>query len=476
MGDHWPLTGRREEFGFIAELLESDTYGGVAVAGPAGVGKSRLAREAAAAANDSAWSVRHVAATATGRLVPLGAFAQWTDDFEGAPLALAHKVINALTAGVQANRLLVLVDDAHLLDDLSALVIHQFVLQQTAAIIATIRSGQPAPDAVTALWKDGLLRRLELQPLSRSESATLLAAALGLPPDQDCADRMWRLTQGNVLFLRQLVEQEHHAGHLLAEHGRCRWVGSPQVSPSLAELVEYQIGANPEQVREVLDLVAVAEPIDWDCLKGLVDPLALEEAEQRELIRTSSTAVYVGHPMYAEVRLNQCGPSRLRRLRGLVAHAMTDSAGAANSVRRGLLWLESDLPPDPDVLASAALAASSMLDFALAERLFKAAAVKADVGAEARVQLAYNLFMLRKGADAEEVINSIAAEDLPQTALINDVILRAANLLWTQRSPEESWQIIDDALEGQPEHGWHNCWPSGPTNWPWRAGPPRWPR
>ena len=80
-----------------------------------------------------------------------------------------------------------------------------------AVVIATVRNGQPAPDAVTALWKDGLLRRLELQPLSRSESDQLLRTALGSPPDRDCADRLWRLTAGNVLFLRQLVEQEQRA-------------------------------------------------------------------------------------------------------------------------------------------------------------------------------------------------------------------------------------------------------------------------
>ena len=43
----------------------------------------------------------------------------------------------------------------------------------------------------------------------------------------------------------------------------------------------------------------------------------------------------------------------LRRLRGQIATAMKDGGGAANVVKRGLLWLESDLPPEPDVLLSA---------------------------------------------------------------------------------------------------------------------------
>ena len=160
----WPLTGRDEESGVIAELINGDGYRGVVLAGRPGVGKSRLGREAVAAAADSGL-VRYVAATATGRSVPLGAFAQWTDRFEGTPLALAASVISSLTTGVDDRSLLIFVDDAHLLDELSALVVHQLVVQQTAVVIATIRTGEHAPDAVTALWKEGLVRRLELDLL-----------------------------------------------------------------------------------------------------------------------------------------------------------------------------------------------------------------------------------------------------------------------------------------------------------------------
>lgn len=448
MQARWPLTGRDDESSVIAELLVGDEYRGVAVTGRAGVGKSRLARETTATAAASGWTVRQVAATATGRSVPLGAFAPWADEHEGTPLALARRVIDALTSGADPDRLLVSVDDAHLLDELSALVLHQLVVQQSARVIVTIRSGQPAPDAVTALWKDRLVRRLELQPLSHSEQNELLQAVLELPPDPECADRMWRLTQGNVLFLRQLVDQEESAGRLVRNGASCRWLGdrgASAVSASLADVVEQQIGAIPEAVRDVVDLVAVAEPVDLACLTTIADPLAVEEAEQRELIRSADDGVYVGHPMYAEVRLGQCGQLRLRRLRGLVARAMASGDGPAHSVRRGLLWLQSDLPPDAAVYADAAVAASSLLDFDLAAQLSRAAD-ESGVGTSARVGLAYNLLMSQKGDDAAAVIESIQSDEVPESAFINDVVLHAANLLWTKRSPQESWQVIEDAL------------------------------
>ena len=68
-------------------------------------------------------------------------------------------MIRAITASPDGAPVLVVVDDARLLDNLSAFVLHQLVLRRSATVIATIRTGAPAPDAVTALWKDGLLRR-----------------------------------------------------------------------------------------------------------------------------------------------------------------------------------------------------------------------------------------------------------------------------------------------------------------------------
>lgn len=445
MLDHWPLVGRDDDVGEIVRSIVGDASRGVALAGKAGVGKSRLAREAMAAAAGAGWTVRSIAATATSCPIPLGAFSQWTEEGETAPFALARKVVENLTDGVPPDRLLVFVDDAHLLDDLSALVLHQLVHARAAAVVVTIRSGEVAPAAVTALWKDGLLRRYELEPLTRNEIEDLLTATLGAAPDVQCADRLWHLTGGNVLFLRQLVEQEWWAGRMVAKEGAVRWLGNTAVSGSLAELVDAQIGAIPADVRDVVDLVAISEPTDWECLRLIADQNAIELAEQRELIRTVNGEVYIGHPLYAEVRLNRCGPSRLRRLRGQVATAMKDGGGAAKAVKRGLLWLESDLPPEPDLLLSAATAASSLLDFETAERLFTAAAATG-IGAQARIPLAYSLFMRDKAELALEVLEGVEVDEATESAFINDVVMRASNLMWGMRSPERSWRHIDDAL------------------------------
>jgi DNA-binding CsgD family transcriptional regulator len=444
--DRWPLTGRAEELRLIGEALTGGEYKGMVVAGAAGVGKTRLARAAADAATRSGWSVRRVAGTATGRAVTLGAFARWAGETDQSSLALARRIFAGLTGGTRGAPLLVLVDDAHLLDDLSALIVHQLVLQDTASVIATIRTGEPAPDAVTALWKDSLLRRMELQPLSRNETGSLLQTVLDGPASPGCTERLWKLSRGNVLFLRHLVEHGRESGGLDLVDGEWRWVGPVSASPSLVELVEQQIGAVPDDLQHVVDLVAIAEPIDRQLLIVLADPQAIETAEQRGLIMGASTSdtVFVGHPLYGEIRLSHCGPLRLKRLRGRVAAAMAKTDNT-DFLRLGLLWLESDLPPDADILTLAAKVAASRMDIGLAERLARGAvAVKG--GPETMIPLAFILFLQEKGDEAEEVLDTLGPPELAAHGFIDGSILRAANLLWPLHKPDKARAVIDDAI------------------------------
>lgn len=451
----WPLTGRAEELDVITDVFRPNgSDAGVVIAGSAGVGKTRLAREAMAAARDCGWTVRWASGTLAARSIPLGAFAQWADRLEGNPLQLVAGAINAITASPGGTPVLVVVDDARLLDDLSAFVLHQLVLRHAATVITTIRTGAPAPDAVTALWKDGLLRRLDLQPLSQTESGALLQTALGGPVSAPCAERMWNLTRGNVLFLRHLVTQEMHAGRLINRNRHWRWEGTMQVSQSLVDLVDSRMGATCDPVLDVIDLVAIAEPLELAHLAELADPAAIEDAEHRGLITVSDTkpngVVRLGHPLYGEVRQVRAGRLRLERLRGRIAHtvaASNGSLGVPDPVRLALLWLESDLAPDRDIYIQAAQTAFRGLDMALAER-FAEAAIAAGDGVDSELLRANALTLLSRGAEAEELLRSLTGRPLPEPLWSTVVNLRGVNLLWPLGQPEKSRKLIDDALVG----------------------------
>jgi hypothetical protein len=59
------------------------------------------------------------------------------------------------------------VDDAHLLDEHSAIVLRRMIDRGLAPVLVTIRAGESALDMVTSLWKDDHLPRLDLAPTQR---------------------------------------------------------------------------------------------------------------------------------------------------------------------------------------------------------------------------------------------------------------------------------------------------------------------
>ena len=66
----WPLTGREEELAAIDAAMSDPDSSGVVLHGAAGVGKSRIAREALAHAADAGCTTHWAVATASARALP----------------------------------------------------------------------------------------------------------------------------------------------------------------------------------------------------------------------------------------------------------------------------------------------------------------------------------------------------------------------------------------------------------------------
>ncbi|MGW4243429.1 AAA family ATPase [Nocardia sp. NPDC004722] len=239
----WPMTGRAAELDRIGRAVQAGSgSAGMLLTGPAGVGKSRLVREALGAL-PSRYMVRSAAASGSARALPLGVFVEWANPDIGDPLRRVHDVVRTLTSSPSGHSVVVAVDDVHLIDELSALVLQQIVTRGLAKVVLTARAGEPAPDAVTALWKNDHLDRLDLHPLPHPDSDLLLTRVLGGRVDPDAAQQLWNLTRGNVLYLRHLVDQELDAGRLARRDDLWTWSGGPAVSGTLRELIETRMGA-----------------------------------------------------------------------------------------------------------------------------------------------------------------------------------------------------------------------------------------
>lgn len=452
----WPLVGRSEERRAIEVAISASDASGIVVCGPAGVGKSRLAREALSLAESRGCECRWVAGASSARAIPLGAFTAWAPSGVTDTIQLLRGAIESLTAALSGATVVVCVDDVPLLDDLSMFVVHQIVQRGAAKVILTIRDGEPIPAAVQEIWTVGQFERLDLQPLSLDETGALLSATLGGPVDPSAAQRLWKLTRGNVLYLRNIVEREVVDGRILRQDGYWRWLGDPVMPPGLVELIESRIGALPAPVSDLIDTMAVAEPMELAHLRRIADPAAVEEADTRGLITLepvgTGVEVRLAHPLYGEARRRRAAPSRLRRLRGLVA---AELAGADDRddiqvvVRRAALILDSDLTPDADLLVKAAHGAVWLADLPLADRLAHAA-VGAGAGPEPSFVRAHALSWLGCGEEADAVLAEIRTDQLNDSERARLAFLRASNMLWALGDPAGAKEIIDAASRSTP--------------------------
>ncbi|MQB01409.1 MAG: AAA family ATPase [Actinobacteria bacterium] len=448
MAGVWPLTGRAEELRFInATMRRRDGSRGVVLAGAPGVGKTRLAWEALAGAGRSGSTIRWAAATASARALPLGAFSALIRSVGNDPTQTLRGAMEVLLDVSTGSDVAVGVDDAHLLDELSALLVHQLVFDGVATVVVTVRTGERSPDAVTALWKDGHLDRLEVQALSEPETGLLLEGVLGGPVESSSASRVWSLTRGNALFLRHLVDAEVEAGRLRSVGGVWRWSGASAMSPRLTELVEARMGGMAETVREVVDVLAVGEPLGLGLLGRLVDASAVEQAETAGLATVEREGrriqVRLAHPLYGEVRRAVIGQLRARRLRGRIATALADAGGrrAGDTLRRAVLALDSDAEPESDLLTAAARSAVQLMDLTLAERLARAA-IAAGGGFEARLTLAYALGWRDRGVEASVELTEVAEVARSDAERVAAAIAQTGNLFWTLSRPADAENVL----------------------------------
>jgi DNA-binding CsgD family transcriptional regulator len=401
-----------------------------------------------------------VVATKSGRALPLGAISAWVGGAGSDPTLLVRSVMDALIASPQGRPVVIGVDDAHLLDDLSALVVHQLVHRRLAKVVLTIRHRETAPDAVTALWKDSYLERIRLEALTREESGQLLTHVFNGPVDPTAVARLWALTRGNVLFLRHLVDQEIAREHWQVESGQWSWSGDPLAFTELADLVTSQMGALSEPAADVVDLLTAAGPMDCDLLAQIVSWPSVEDARNKGLITieydASKSVARLAHPLYGEVRRWKTSGRRGRHLRGRVVRALGDIAvcDSQDLLRRALLLLESDLPSDAMLFTQAAGVAMQLLNPLLAERL-AGEARRVDPTYEATYLHTFALHLTGRAPEAERILADTSNRRFTPDESANCAMFRAANLYWVLGLATRSLQVLDDAQARLPteSHG-----------------------
>ncbi|HEX2046179.1 MAG TPA: LuxR C-terminal-related transcriptional regulator [Acidimicrobiales bacterium] len=448
----WPLVGREEELAVVAEARATPGCSGVVVAGAAGVGKSRLLKEAVARAARDGCATSSVGGFAATSGIPLAAFAAYpvsvpSDDEAELLQAAAASVVRA----ARGRRLVLSVDDAHVLDPRSAALVHRLAVAGTAFLIVGVRSGEPAPDPVVALWEHGLAARLELQSLSRGEVARLVADALGGYVDVRTAQELWRESEGNPLFLRELVLQGVESATLVHDGDVWRRTGAVPAGNRLVEVIGARIGQLDPAERRLAELLAVAGSLDVATVHRLATDGAVASLEARGILTTETdrrrTQVRLAHPLYAEV-LRPHLVLRARALRTALADALeaTPLRRAGDLLRLATWRLDSLGQLDPALAVASGRQAEALLDHELAERLARAA-VDAGGGFEAELLLAEALTGRRDGEAAEFLLARLGEQAVDDDRRTRVVLVRARNLLFNLHRASDGHAVLAAANE-----------------------------
>lgn len=424
----WPLVGRSRELELFGDVLAEGSRSAMVLTGRAGVGKSRLASECRDVAQTRGMATATVKASATARSLPLGALAPLVPSVEGPglePTDMLRRAMDGVLALGCDRPLLLVVDDAHLLDDASAALVHHLAASRAAFVVATVRSDAPAPELVVALWKDDMAERVEVTPLGAEAIEALLTAALGGPVSAATLRQLVERSAGNALYLRELVRAGVESGALSGEDGIWRLSGPPAVSDRLVELIWARLGTVEDPERKILEALAFGEPLGVRCLLTLADDKKLDALEERGLIVTAYDGrrleACLGHPLYGEVIRGRIPPLRREAvLKNLANRVQAAGARRREDALRFASWrlqVGGEMPAE--LMVSAALTARSRWDLGLAERL-ATAAVDAGAGFEAALLRAEVTLLQGRGEKAEGQLAALmaGAEDDGQRARV----------------------------------------------------------
>jgi DNA-binding SARP family transcriptional activator len=383
------LVGRETELARLLAIVERARTTGqfVLISAPAGTGKSALAGAVVKRARRSGVLCLAGAAYDQGSGVPLAAFQEAFTDYvlaasvnplEATVAAAASELIEAVRnlrthpaytgspradASEERSRLfsamlgllrrladrgpvLVCLEDLQAADIATLQLLH-FLVRQTrrlpAIFLCTVRTealqpGDPLMQIVAGLEREHLVEKVELADLGQSDTERLVSLLVGGPVSGSLSTSIFASTDGNPLFVEQLILSLQEDGRIgrqggLGQQAVADFANVPVVVRELIEERLLKLSPRGRQtlaaaavlghIFDYLDLLTVMEPADESTL--LED---LDEAIRAQLLQERSNAYAFAHALVRDgVYLGLSRPRRML-LHGRIGEVLEKRAGA----------------------------------------------------------------------------------------------------------------------------------------------------
>ncbi len=328
------LVGRSGVVTAVIDCLLDPDGPGVLILGDAGMGKTVLANEALGEVGQRV-RVFRIYAGSTLAAVPYGALAPLLTSLKSeqtdAPIAVLRALLSELAP--EHNKPLapamLIVEDAHYLDESSIAIIAQLAAAQTAKVMFLCRPHPVPPQEVLSMWSDGLLDRFELESLTVDEIHQLCVQHLGSQVLPSASAVLGRHSGGNPMFLLELIEHAKQSGQLTLRNNVWVLIGDVLASTlGLKDLVRNQILELDIDQREALEMVALAEPLRLRDLQQAADSRAIDKLNETKFITISvdeGRHVRITQPLVGEVIRQLVPAARSMSIRKRIV-SLTDSA------------------------------------------------------------------------------------------------------------------------------------------------------
>ena len=373
------FVGRELELAAAAGHLRAVAGGGTAallVRGPTGIGKSAFCREVVHRAQDGGWRVITVTATASG--VPYGPIGVVLEELlvhgrasfdalpertrsilaeltpiapPGPPLQGAltrHQVVAALRRALELagspTPTVLCIEDAHLLDEATADVLHQLVAGgggDPLVVMLAYRAEwmrTSLPHGITDLAASDRTQLLVLGPLDDAKIAELVALAAPAPPPADAVQRITRTAEGSPFFALELT--------------RALASGAADALPQTVRqaITERLVGLDPTTTEALTALAVAGDELDLAsvlALTGLGEPEAfalLDAALEAGVLVVAGTHYRFRHGLVRQALTDELPPHRRLQLHRDAARRLV-TAGAAPELIADH-WLKGERPAE----------------------------------------------------------------------------------------------------------------------------------
>jgi DNA-binding SARP family transcriptional activator/predicted ATPase len=482
------LVGRDEQLALLDRTLAGAAAGRgrlVLLAGEPGIGKTRLAEEAArhAVAQDlrvvwgrcyqgegapAFWPwvqvVRQLLADVApeeldvmlgpsagelGQLLPelkemVSGVKPPVVELAAARFRLYQSVTGLLRHVADARPLLVVIDDLHWAD-IGSLELLAFLAPELRGVrlvvLGTYRdvdlaAGQPLTETLGALAREGVVERIHLRGLGKAGVARLIVTTTGSRPPDELVRAVHDRTEGNPFFVTELLRLLQSEGKLQADDAMA--AARHAIPVGVREVLQRRLARLPEQTNAVLLVAATAgRGFDLDLVQ------AVTQLDDERTLDAVEAAVIAGLVVEDEEAVG-----RYWFIHGLVQETLYEQLSRTRRVRLHARLRETLLglhgPEDPEHLPELARHAWAAVPVTGAEAALPLVLAAAD---HAMARLAYEQAeqQLRRGLELLESVPPSAERTRRQLG----VQVRLGNLLGQLTSPgsPEAAAMFERAVE-----------------------------